>query len=171
MVPGVIKKTGPAVIGVGFLAVIALAFKPLIDPLPLLIWNASDSVPIGLYLVERQTPKVGEIAVLKPPEWVAMIADQRRYLPRDAWLLKPVAASNGDIVCRFGLYIFVNGKIVAIALKLNKSDRDLPLWKGCKKLRAAEIFVLSKHRYSFDSRYFGSVDSDLVIGTAKPLSF
>ena len=168
MAPGITKKPS-AVIGVGFFSIIALAFKPLIHPLPLLIWNASNSVPVGLYAVERRVPKVGEIAVLKLPEWASIITGQRRYLPQDAWLLKPVTASGGDIVCRFGLFVFINGKIVATALKHDKSGRDLPVWKGCKTLRATEIFVLSKHRDSFDGRYFGSVNFDLVIGTAKPL--
>jgi len=165
------KRPSAIVIGIGFFAITVLAFRPLIDPLPRLIWNASDSIPKGLYVVANQAPAIGDIAVLKLPEWALIIADQRRYLPRNAWLLKPVAASNGDIVCRFGLYIFVNGKIVATALKQDKSGRDLPLWKGCKTLRVTEIFVLSKHRDSFDGRYFGSASIDLVIGTAKPLSF
>jgi len=169
MVPSVIKKPSVAVIGVGFFSIIALAFKPLIDPLPLLIWNASNSLPVGLYAVERRVPKVGEIAVLKPPEWAAMIADQRRYLPRNAWLLKQVAASGGDIACRFGSFALINGKVVARASERDKSGRAMPIWRGCKRLRATEIFVVSRHRNSFDSRYFGSVDTDPVIGTAKPL--
>jgi type IV secretory pathway protease TraF len=33
-----------AVVGLAFLAV-----KPLINPVPFVIWNASDSVPVGWY--------------------------------------------------------------------------------------------------------------------------
>ena len=42
------------------LAVAALAAKPLINPVPLLIWNASESVPIGWYFVAKRQPKLGK---------------------------------------------------------------------------------------------------------------
>jgi len=165
----VITKKLSAVMGASLFAIIALAFKPLIDPLPRLIWNSSDSISRGLYVVANQAPSVGNIAVLKLPEWASIIADKRQYLPRNAWLLKPVVAINGDIVCRFGSFVFINGRLVAKALEHDKSGRNLPIWRGCRKLRTYEMFVLSKHRESFDSRYFGSVNDVSVIGTAKPL--
>lgn len=163
------KKPKATLIGIGLIAILALAFKPVIDPLPRLIWNVSESIPEGLYAVQRRAPKAGEIAALKPPEWATELAYQRRYLSRSAWLLKPVVASNGDIVCRFGLYVFINGRVVATTLKQDKAGLDLPRWKGCKTVRATELFVLSKHPDSFDGRYFGLVSTGLVIGTAKPL--
>ena len=140
-----------------------------LNPLPRLIWNASKSVPIGFYWIEKRSPHVGEIAVLKPPEWVQLIADERNYLPRFAWLLKPVVATNRAIVCRFAHLIFVNGKLVARAHLHDKLGRILPTWKGCKALRSSQVFLLSKHRDSFDSRYFGPVNTALIIGTAKGL--
>ena len=36
-----------------------------LNPLPRLIWNASKSVPIGFYWIEKRSPHVGEIAVAK----------------------------------------------------------------------------------------------------------
>jgi conjugative transfer signal peptidase TraF len=149
-------------------ALAMLSWKPFVDPLPKLVWNDSDSIPKGFYWVEKRPPAINEIAILKPPEWAAVIADQRRYLPKNAWLLKPIAASEGT-VCRFGEYIFLDGFVVAKALKNDKSGRALPVWKGCKLLGEREVFVLSKHRDSFDSRYFGPVSMGLIIGTAKPL--
>ncbi|MFN0190558.1 MAG: S26 family signal peptidase [Aestuariivirga sp.] len=145
-----------------------LSWKPFFNPLPMLVWNASDSVSKGLYWVENRAPMIHEIAVLKPPSWASAIADQRGYLPKNAWLLKPVAASKG-IVCRFGSYVFLDGFVVAKAVKRDKSGRALPVWKGCKEVREREVLVLSTHRDSFDSRYFGPVSASLIIGTAKPL--
>lgn len=149
-------------------ALAMLSWKPFFDPIPMLVWNASDSVSKGLYWVENRAPMIHETAVLKPPSWALAIADQRGYLPKNAWLLKPVAASDG-IVCRFGDYVFLDGTVVARALQRDKSERALPAWKGCKLLRQNEVFVLSKHLDSFDSRYFGPVSEGLIIGTAKPL--
>ena len=150
---------------ISILLVTVIALKPL----PRLIWNASESVPIGFYWIEKRSPYVGEIAVLKPPEWVQLIADERNYLPNFAWLLKPVIATRGAVVCRFGRFVFVDGKLVARAHYRDKVGRKLPIWRGCKALRSDHVFLLSKHRDSFDSRYFGPVDTTLIIGAAKRL--
>jgi conjugative transfer signal peptidase TraF len=145
-----------------------LWWKPVINSTPIIVWNASDSIPKGLYWIAKRPPAIDEIAVLKPPAWAERIANQRRYLPKNAWLLKPVAASGG-VVCRFNLFVFLDGILVAKALKRDKAGRVMPTWRGCNRLRWDQLFVLSKHRNSFDSRYFGPVSTSLVIGTAKPL--
>ena len=147
------------------LLVAAMAFKPL----PLLIWNASDSVPVGLYLVRKRQPTIDEIAVIAPPDWVRLYALSRGYLPADVWLLKPVFAMSGSVICGVGTHVFVDGKLVARAKKFDKQQRILPVWKGCRTLKSEEIFVLAKSKNSFDSRYFGPINRDQVIGTALPL--
>jgi conjugative transfer signal peptidase TraF len=147
-----------------------LAMKPLISPVPLVIWNASESVPIGWYFVSKRQPNIGEIAVIRPAEWVQIYASSRGYLPKDVWLLKPTYAVNPSIVCRFGSHVFVNGKHVAKAKIIDKRHRLLPVWKGCRMLKLTQYFVLGHHRDSFDSRYFGPIDKNQVVGTAFPLS-
>jgi type IV secretory pathway protease TraF len=155
--------------------VVALFFATLlvavtaIKPLPLLIWNASDSVPVGWYWVEKRQPKIGEIAVVKPHDWVRVYASSRGYLPAKVWLLKPVSAVSGAIVCRVGTFVFIDGKLVARAKKFDSQQRILPLWKGCRTLKSDHVFLLARPRNSFDSRYFGSVNRDLIIGTAVRL--
>ncbi len=144
------------------LLVAVIAFQPM----PLIIWNASNSVPIGWYWIEKRQPKIAEIAVIAPPDWVRLYASSRGYLPDDVWLLKPVFANSGAVVCRFGIYIFVDGKLVAQAKKLDRQHRFLPVWKGCLTIKTHEVFLLTKPKNSFDSRYFGPISSDLIIGTA-----
>ena len=154
-----------AAIGIAFLAT-----KPLINPVPLVIWNASESVPIGWYFVAKYQPKIDEIAVIKPVDWVQIYASSRGYLPQDVWLLKPIYAVHPSIICRFGSQVFVDGKQVAKAKIADKLHRVLPVWKGCIALSSTEYFVLGKHRDSFDSRYFGPIEQRQVVGTAFPLS-
>ncbi len=48
------KKVLAVTTGLGFAA---LTFGPLVKPLPLLIWNASESIPIGWYFVLRRPPR------------------------------------------------------------------------------------------------------------------
>jgi conjugative transfer signal peptidase TraF len=144
------------------LLVATIAFKPL----PIVIWNASDSVPIGWYWVEKRLPQIGEIAVVRPPEWVQLYASSRGYLPDDVWLLKPVFAVSSATVCRFGRFIFVNGKPVARAKKWDRKHRVLPVWKGCRVLQSDDVFLLAKPGNSFDSRYFGPVTRADIAGVA-----
>jgi type IV secretory pathway protease TraF len=147
-----------------------LVAKPLINPVPLLIWNASESVPIGWYFVARRQPKIGEIAVIKPVEWVRIYASSRGYLPQDVWLLKSVFTIHPSIICRFGPHVFVDGKQVAKAKIVDKMHRALPVWKGCIALSSTQYFVLGRHRDSFDSRYFGPIERKQIVGTAFPFS-
>jgi conjugative transfer signal peptidase TraF len=156
-----------ALLAMGTIACAVVAAAPLVKSNPILIWNASPSVPIGLYQIERRSPGRFEIAVIRLPKWVSALADQRQYLPSSAVLLKPMAATEGDIVCRFGRHVFVNGKLHAKALRQDKMKRPLPSWKGCLRLRTGQIVVLSKREDSFDSRYFGMVEKRQVLGTGR----
>jgi type IV secretory pathway protease TraF len=154
------------VLAVSALAVAAMVMKPLFDPVPLVIWNASNSVPIGWYFVSKRQPNLGEIAVIRPTEWVEIYASARGYLPLQTPILKSVRAIESSIVCRFGRYVFIDGKLVAKAKYRDTNHRKLPVWKGCRTLKSDDVFVLGMHRDSFDSRYFGPVNRTSVLGTA-----
>jgi type IV secretory pathway protease TraF len=154
------------VLAMSAVAVAVMVMKPLFDPVPLVIWNASNSVPIGWYFVAKRQPNLTEIAVIRLPDWVEIYATARGYLPLHTPLLKPVRAIKSSIVCRFGRYVFMEGKLVAKAKYLDTKHRMLPVWKGCRRLKYNEIFVLGMHRDSFDSRYFGMISRTQVVGTA-----
>ena len=154
------------VLAVSALAVAAMVMKPLFDPVPLVIWNASNSVPIGWYFVSKRQPNLGEIAVIRPTEWVEIYASARGYLPLQTPLLKPVRAIKGSFVCRFRRFVLIDGKLVARAKYLDTNHRMLPAWKGCRALKSDEIFAPGQHRDSFDSRYFGPINRTQILGTA-----
>jgi type IV secretory pathway protease TraF len=151
--------------GVAIALALLMAPKPKV-PMAYVVWNASPSVPIGLYRIVHRRPDVGELALVRLPEDLAQVADQGGYLPRSALLLKPVAASAVDRVCRFGADVFVQSHLVARTLTDNEL---LPAWRGCRTLKDGELFLLAEHPASFDSRYFGPVHAKHVIGTAIPL--
>jgi type IV secretory pathway protease TraF len=92
-------------------------------------------------------------------------------LPENGWLLKPVAALEPSIVCRFGRYVFVDGTLAAKAQIVDRLERQMPVWKGCTRLEKPNLFLLAHHQDSFDSRYFGPVKQDQVIGIAIRLTF
>ena len=52
-----------------YAATLFVALTSVFHPAPKLLWNASASVPIGLYAVRRALPlHVGELVVVTPPE-------------------------------------------------------------------------------------------------------
>jgi conjugative transfer signal peptidase TraF len=136
---------------------------------PVLVWNASPSVAIGLYRLTTRPPLTGALAVIRLPERLRILAETRGYLRKGALLIKPVAAGAGDTVCRHGSLVTVNGRIAARAGTLDTVGRPLPAWSGCFRLAANDIFVLSADPDSFDSRYMGPIDRAHVVGIAQPV--
>ena len=150
----------------GILAGIALAIAPYLPKHPLLVWNASPSVPIGLYRIAQVLPRLNDLALVQLTGPTAMLADRRGYLPRSAYLLKPVAAVAGDRVCRFGTHVLVRGRLAALALARDSVGRHMPTWHGCRTLHSGELFLLAENPASFDSRYVGPVRTEHLAGRA-----
>ena len=77
---------------------------------PHYIWNASNSVPIGLYRLRPVTKlTVTELVAVQPPDLLATFLDLNGYLPIGVPILKRVLALPGQTVCRNGLTIAVDG--------------------------------------------------------------
>jgi len=119
---------------------LSIGMSALIHPTPKLIWNASASVPIGLYAVHpADTLHVGELLVVAPPEPLAIFLDQRHYLPKGVPLLKRVAALPGQTVCRTGQTIFVDGAAMAMRLDAIVSGVRCPSGKAAASLPRGEF--------------------------------
>lgn len=152
------------------LSIAAIVLTSVIEPIPRLLWNASASVPRGLYAVAPIEPiERGDIVVARLPRRIARLAAVRRYLPIDVPLVKPVAATPGDRVCAIGAAITINGRFVATRRERDLAGRPLPWWRGCVLLRNGRVFLLSLVPGSFDSRYFGPVEPSAIVGLARPL--
>jgi conjugative transfer signal peptidase TraF len=149
----------------GLLIGIGLLFASL-GKRPMLIWNASASLTVGLYRVTRQSPQVGDTVLVRLSLRMAALAARRAYLPPSAYLLKPVAAAAGDLVCDLGARIYVHGRLAASARRFDARGRAMPRWQGCRRLSLGELFLLAENPNSFDSRYFGPVSSSTVIARA-----
>jgi conjugative transfer signal peptidase TraF len=158
-------------LALAFVAVCAIASTFATRPVPLLVWNASASVPIGLYAVRPLGAlAITDLVVAWPPEPLADWLAARGYLPKGALLIKRVAALPGQKVCRANLTISVNGSVVAEANARDHAGRDLPRWSGCFTLRPGELFLLNwDHPASLDGRYFGALPADAIVGRAQPI--
>lgn len=103
------------------------------------------------------------------PEHFRQLAAQRRYLPINVPLVKRVAAYGGDKVCARAKQIFINEHPVARRRSTDEKGRPMPVWNGCVRLRAPQLFLLNDNPASFDGRYFGVTDGKDVIGKARLL--
>ena len=112
--------------------------------MPTLVWNASESVPIGLYHV-RPAGKldITDLVVALPPEPLATFLATGGYLPRGAPLIKRVLALPGQTVCRSGFTIVVDGIDMGSARTRDHGGRDLPTWQGCRILSKEEVFLMN----------------------------
>ena len=137
----------------------------------LLVWNASASVPIGLYALRPAIAlHTGELVAILPPTPLAHYLAARGYLPNGVPLLKHILALRGQTVCRIGRVVSIDGVAAANALDRDRLGRSLPVWQGCRTLRAGEVFLLNSNiRDSFDGRYFGPLPAVSIIGRAEPL--
>lgn len=152
------------------LAAAATGFPVLIHITPRLVWNASASVPVGLYLVLSGKPSRGDLVLVHTPDSVRQLAAERGYLPADVPLIKRIAAAGGDVVCATGNMISINGRAAAGRLARDGIGRLLPGWSGCHRLDSGEVFLLMQGvTDSFDSRYFGAVPATMIIGRLAPL--
>ena len=145
---------------------------PAWSPWPIrFIWNASASVPIGLYrIVSGDHVGVTDLAVVMPPDDLAAFLDERRYLPRGLPLIKRVLALGGTVVCRRGSAITAYGAVYGQALARDKRGRSLPVWQGCQTLSEGEAFFMNWDTSdSFDSRYFGPLPVSTIVGRAIPV--
>ncbi|MCT5700999.1 S26 family signal peptidase [Pseudomonas aeruginosa] len=149
----------------------ALGWAAIATSPPRLVYNASDSVPVGWYRISSANSLASRDLVLVrlPPE-VRSLAAQRGYLPANVPLLKTVAAMAPQRVCVLGSQIRIDGDLMAKRLRWDRQGRALPAWQACRHLVGDELFLLSSSNpESFDSRYFGPISADAVIGRAQPL--
>lgn len=137
---------------------------------PALVWNASDSVPVGLYRVHSTGQvTINDLVAIFPPPSLARDLHEGGYLPRGVPMLKHVAALGGQIVCRRGLVVTVEGDAVAVAQECDRRGRPLHVWQGCHVLARDEFFPLNAAPDSLDGRYFGSLPRSAIVGEASLL--
>jgi conjugative transfer signal peptidase TraF len=152
-------------------AAVALVLSTMDKATPTYIWNASGSVPIGLYQLQPAGRlAVTELVAVRPPKPLANFLDLNGYLPIGVPMLKRVLALPGQTVCRKGLTISVDAIDMGDALARDSHGRPLPVWQGCRIVGADELFLMNwQSEDSLDGRYFGFFPNSSVIGKAMPV--
>jgi conjugative transfer signal peptidase TraF len=135
------------------------------------LWNASESLPIGLYRLRPASKLiVTELVVVEPPQPLATFLSKRGYLPRGIPMLKRVLALPGQTVCRDRLTITVDKIQIGEARERDSRGRPLPAWQGCHVVAEDEVFLMNwQSANSLDGRYFGVLPTTAIVGRAEPL--
>jgi len=164
--------TGRPATLIAMVAAVAVGTSTLgAKPTPRFVWNASESLPIGLYAV-RPVDKlmVTSLVVAMPPEPLASLLADGGYLPRGIPLIKRILALPRQSVCRNELLISVDGILIGAARARDRRGHPLPTWQGCRVVSKGEVFLMNWDvPASLDGRYFGPISSTAIIGRAEPL--
>jgi len=157
-------------IGVTML-IVATTAEITLPPKPVLFYNPSASAPIGWYKLEGKSPlKVGAQVAAYAPDWARKLADERQYLSYEYPMIKTIWASPGAEICVQNNRISVPNYPVITSLSQDSLGRDMPKLSGCFILKADEYFLVSPDvQTGFDSRYFGAVSIDNILGTVEYL--
>jgi conjugative transfer signal peptidase TraF len=144
--------------------------------------NVTPSMPVGLWRMvpDRAPLRRGEIVVVCLPDTaLAQVGAARGYIPSGSCpsglepLVKPIAATAGDVVAVSAAGVAVNGQAVHDTAQLAQDSAGRPLMAvaaGAYPVAPKEVWLLSGHDpRSFDSRYFGPVPEANVQGLARPI--
>lgn len=140
--------------------------------------NITDSLPPGLYgLSSKKTLMRDNLVIFCPNisnqtvQYLGVGDPATRFLRRcDQNVIsftKPISAIAGDTVVVTDKSIFINGRHFVDFLP----NKKLPhVAAGTYKVKPGTVWVISKYNtLSFDSRYFGAISVDQIIGNARPL--
>jgi len=157
--------------GVITLAIICTSGQMLFPPKPVLFYNPSYSADVGWYKLRENEPIVtGAQVAAYAPEWARQMADERGYLPYEYPLIKTVWAVHGDEVCYNNGSVSVPKRPDIAILGQDVLGRDMPQKSGCHVLKLGEYLIISPDvQTGFDSRYFGSVSRDNIVGVVEYL--
>lgn len=150
---------------------ITLGTSAFVDPPKTLMWNASASAPIGLYLVQpADNLDVTDLVAVAAPPLIAEFMADRGYLPMGVPMLKRILALPRQTVCRHGLDIIAYGSTIGHARERDNAGRKMPVWQGCRRVGDDELFLMNFDvADSVDGRYFGPLLRRFVIGRALPV--
>lgn len=147
----------------------ATLWQVVAPPTPKLIYNSTNSAPIGWYAVgDKRALQRGDLVAAFAPEKARKLAHERGYLPDHIPLIKTVWATGGERVCHEGERVRVPNRPDMAVLAQDGLGRALPVMSGCYTLNVDEVFLISTDvQTSWDSRYFGPVRITDVLGRVR----
>ena len=151
------------VLGLIALSLSGLVASSLVDHDPLLIWNRTESVPKGLYLIRNTPLERGMLVAYRPTKSESYWLHSKGITGKNWPILKRIMALEDDTICWRSGAVSVNDQHVGNVL----SEVDLPAIEGCVQLEYGDVFLMNAHTRSVDGRYFGIQKTNDIIGAAS----
>lgn len=129
----------------------------------LALYNASPSVPVGLYLRSSAPVRSGSFVTVRARDVAPDYAARRNFTKDGDRFIKRVAARAGERICADGDTVTVSARTY-LRQAHDSAGRALPSWNGCRVLQAGEAVLMGDTPDSFDSRYFGVVRESAIEG-------
>jgi conjugative transfer signal peptidase TraF len=164
------RRRWPILASASAAALAALAVLALPAAEDRLLYNRTPSVPIGFYLRTDEPLERGAFVTVRAVDVAPAAAAARRFNgPRDRFI-KRVAALAGDHVCALDDRVTISGGVDVERRAVDRAGQPLTAWEGCRVLEADEVLLLGDTADSFDGRYWGPVDRDLIEGVWRPFN-
>jgi conjugative transfer signal peptidase TraF len=136
-----------------------------------IIINYTASLPKGLYRLHPLAPDIERdmlVALHVPAPFKDMVYG-RGWLFKGSLVLKPVAAVAGDRILITDEGLSINKRYVGPVYSYDTQGLPLPVLRMSYTLKEGQIFLASTYPRSFDSRYFGPVNTKDIIAQVIPL--
>lgn len=142
-------------------------------------FNITTSLPVGFWKIDKnfKSIKKGDYVWFTPTKQIADFGIERGYLQKIPEcknntfpLLKCVYGLPGDKYSFNNDQIYINNEPVEMLKRrvLDSKGRTMPVISN-NIVPKDQLFVLTIHPYSFDSRYYGTISIKNIEGTAKPI--
>lgn len=138
--------------------------------------NLTRSLPLGIYqlikIVDLNRPLTyNDLILFCPPKEVAKYAKEKKYLSFGfsctsgvVPMLKKVAALPGDVATIKNNYLHVNNQ----EFKIFTEKEKFFTYNG-GKVKDDHLLAMTSAEYGFDSRYFGELNQNIIIGVLIPI--
>lgn len=135
-------------------------------------YQSSSSMPKGFYFVEpvKQIHRLDRV-LFYPPEKFLKFAKYHHWIPHGGLLMKYVMAMPGDMVCKKNGFFWIRHRKIGKVYRYYAPQKLLPSRPFCGILKNNQYLLVStKNPHSFDSRYFGPIDRQSIIGTCRKVT-
>lgn len=130
--------------------------------------NLSTSISAGIYLkLPLDEIKRGDIVIFDMPEDIDKFVHERKYIVEKCHsFIKIVGGLEGDKIENKDNFLYINDKKIGKISLTDTIGRKLPQIEDFK-VSKNKFFPIGTHINSFDGRYYGEVNKELIRNKAK----
>jgi conjugative transfer signal peptidase TraF len=140
-------------------------------------YNDTASFPVGIWRLTPGVPHKEALVFFKPPEdnpailWGRDVGILQWQFGRSTTMIKRIVAVSGDRI-DIADTVSVNGVVLknSHVYRHDQAGRSIPSVAHSGIVPDGKVWLMSDYaEMSFDSRYFGPVDTSAILGLAHPV--